>query len=133
METLINGWVAFVRSDVYAGTTQNEDGETREELSFYVVCEDERGARYASSLSYTTEDFSRDEAEARVRAFGAKVEVGLREGADPSKSDKWHRIQGCYGTAAWSETDELELEARSLEVEAGVSEADRFRRDMGLS
>jgi hypothetical protein len=77
METMINGWVPFVRSSVYQGRTPNEDGDCREELSFYVVCENEQGARFASVYSYSTEDFSRDEAEGRADAFMVKVEAGL--------------------------------------------------------
>ena len=126
-------WTPFVRSDVYAGAPDPEDGERREHLAFYVVCENEPGVRFASKVSYTTEDFCRTEAEAKVEAFLAKIVAALAAGADPTKSDKWYPIQGCYGSAAYSEALELEAEARDLEAEAGVQEADRFRRDAGIA
>lgn len=123
-------WFAFVRSDVYARTS-NEDGTPREELSFYVVCENERGVRYASCVSFTTEEYGR-EASLRAERFCAKVKAGLTSGSDPSKSSRWSRIAGCYGSAAYSEEEALEDEARALEGEAGPAEADRFRRTAGI-
>ncbi len=132
MATSSSPWTPFVRSDVYAGAF-NEDGDCPDELAYYVVVENERGVRYASTVSFTTQDYwQRGEAEARAEAFCAKVQSALASGADPTKSSRWTRIQGCYGSAAWSETEELELEARDLETEAGVEEADRFRRVVGL-
>ena len=131
MNTSPSPWTPYVRSDVYAGAC-DEDGRN-EHLSFYVICENERGRRYASRVHYTTEEFARHEAEARADAFCAKVATALAEGADPARSDKWVRIQGCYGSAEWSEVAELEDEARVLEVEAGVQEANRFRRAAGLA
>jgi hypothetical protein len=126
-------WTPFVRSDVYAGAF-NEDGERNEELAYYVVCENERGERFASAIAFTTEKFwPHGAAEQRAEAFCVKVAKALAAGADPTKSPKWHRIQGCYGTAAYSNALELELDARDLEIEAGSVEADRFRREVGLS
>jgi hypothetical protein len=124
-------WFAFVRSDVYLGSPNNEDGEAKEEIAFYVVCENPRGVRYASRKAFTSERLGR-EASSVAEAFCKKVTAGLASGADPAKSPKWAPIQGCYGSAAWSEEDELDLEARALEVEAGVGEADRFRRVVGI-
>ena len=126
METLINGWVAFVRSDVFAGGL-TEDGERSEELSFYVVCENERGARWASRVSFTTETMHRQEAEAKADAFLRKVEAGLRAGANPAASEKWSSIQGCYGSAAWSEADEMMNDARDLEAEGSWQDGARLR------
>ncbi len=128
-------WTPNVVSDVYAGAI-NEDGERDEELAYYIVCENERGERFASNVEFTTVKFGHNRngaAEKRAEAFCAKVAKALRAGADPTKSSKWHRIQGCYGSAAWSNKLELELDARDLEVEAGSAEADRFRREVGLS
>lgn len=126
METLLNGWVAFVRSDVFAGGL-TEDGERSEELSFYVVCENERGARWASRVSFTTEQMHRQVAEAKADAFLRKVEAGLRAGANPAASSKWSPIQGCYGSAAWSEADEMMNDARDLEAEGSWQDGARLR------
>ena len=123
-------WTAHVWSDVYAGQF-NEDGERPDELCFYVVCENERGERFGSVASFTTERFWHD-AEARAEALCERVTEYLAKGCDPSTSPKWVRRQGCYGSAAWSEKAELELEARDLEAEAGCDEAGRFRRAVGL-
>jgi len=125
-------WSAFVRSDVYAGSI-NEDGERNDELCFYVVCENEGGERFASVVTFTTEKFWHGAAQARAEAFCVKVTSALASGADPTKSSKWSRIQGCYGSAAYSNALELELDARDLEAEAGVVEADRFRQVVGLA
>jgi hypothetical protein len=82
-------------------------------------------------VSFTTEDHGLN-AEVLAERFTEKVTAALRGGADPSKSPKWTSIQGCYGTAAWSEAEEIENEARALEVEAGRAEADSFRRAAGV-
>lgn len=124
-------WQAFVRSDVYAGEF-TEDGERRDELVYYIVCEDERGARYRSRTCFTTEALGREAAEGSAEALCERVTEFLTKGHSPSASPKWYPIQGCYGSAAWDETAELEREARELESEAGVSEADRFRRAAGI-
>jgi hypothetical protein len=124
-------WTAFVRSDVYAGPV-NEDGERPDELSYYVVCENERGERFASTVTFTTEEFWHGTAEPRAEAFCAKVTEALAAGADPTKSSRWYRIQGCYGSAAYSEKLELELDARDIEAESGHEEADRFRKATGI-
>ena len=124
-------WEAFVRSDVYAGEI-NEDGERPDELRYYVVCEDERGFRFRSCKSFTTEEIGRSAAEDRAESFCELVAKYLATGADPRKSDKWFAIQGCYGSAAWDERAELELDARDLDMEAGHAEGDRFRREAGL-
>ena len=131
MSTATTTWEAFVRSDVYAGQV-NEDGERPDELCYYVVCEDGRGFRYASRLSFTTEALGRSAAEGSAEEFCAKVTEYLAKGYSPATSEKWYPIQGCYGSAAWSERTELEYEARDLESEAGPSEADRFRREVGI-
>jgi hypothetical protein len=128
---VMSTWTPYVRSDVYAGAF-NEDGERPDELAYYVVCENERGERFASKVSFSTEKFWHGAAEVRAEAFCVKVAEALAAGADPSKSPKWTSIQGCYGTAAYSNELELELDARDLEGEAGFAEADRFRRDMGI-
>jgi hypothetical protein len=125
-------WTAYVTSDVFEGRPHPEDGSPRDELHFYVVCGNDEGVRYASRVGYSTEDYSRDEAEARAEAFCTKVTAALAKGADPTQSSKWARTRSCYGSAAWSEDEELECEARDLEVEAGVAEADRFRRVVGI-
>jgi hypothetical protein len=127
METIINGWLAFVRSDVFAGE-YTEDGDRCEELSFYVVCEAANGARFASKVSYTTQDMGRDEAEGRAKAFCRRVEQCLRRGANPRRSAKWVPTWAAYGSAAWSERDALEAEARELEGEGSWQEANRFRQ-----
>jgi hypothetical protein len=124
-------WTAFVRSDVYAGPV-NEDGERPDELSYYVVCENERGERFASTVTFTTEEFWHGTAEPRAEAFCAKVTEALAAGADPTKSSRWYRVQGCYGSAAYSEKLELELDARDIEAESGHEEADRFRKATGI-
>jgi hypothetical protein len=121
----------FVRSDVFAGSV-NEDGERPDELAYYVVCETERGDRFASRLVFTTVRFWHGEAERRAERFCVKVAEALAAGADPATSPRWTRIQGCYGSAAYSEAVELEAEARDLEVEAGRYEADRFRSHVGI-
>src|SRR5271166_1995353 len=95
-------WTPFVRSDVYAGAF-NEDGERPDELAFYVVCENERGERFASTVTFTTEKLRDGRAERAANAFCVKVVKALAEGADPTKSPRWFRIQGMYGSAAWSE------------------------------
>ncbi len=126
-------WEAFVRSDVYMGKGNNEDGEVREELVFYVVCRDEKGFQYAARRGYSTEEYRRERAEAWAERFCKATEAALAKGADPSKaSNKWFRIQGVYGSAAWSEAEELRCEANELESEAGTQEADRFRKAVGL-
>lgn len=124
-------WEAFVRSDVYAGEF-TEDGDRREELSYYIVCEDERGYRFRSHACFTTDEFSRDEAQGRANALCERVNAFLAQGHSPVASPKWTPIQGCYGSAAWDETAELDLEARDLDIEAGPAEGDRFRRHVGL-
>jgi hypothetical protein len=124
-------WTAFVRSDVYAGRV-NEDGERDEELAYYVVCENERGARFASRLMFTTEEHWHGTAKARAEAFCAKVETAITKGGNPTTSDKWCSIQGCYGSAAWDEKAELELDARDLELTDGHEEANRFRQAAGI-
>ena len=124
-------WTAFVRSDVYAGAC-NEDGERPDELTFYVVCENEKGVRFASKKSFTTEELGLSAAEGSAEAFCAAVEKALRAGADPSKSDKWTPTCPAYGSASHDEGLLLEDEARELETEAGVQEADRFRLDHGV-
>ena len=124
-------WTAFVRSDVYTGSADNEDGEPREELAFYVVCEDATGRRFASRLTFTTTELGWD-APSRATAFCMRVTAALASGASPVGSDKWVRAHGAYGSAAWTESDALEDEARDLEMEAGPQEADRFRREVGL-
>lgn len=131
----VSTWIPCVRSDVYAGSP-SEDGEPREELSFYVVCCNDRGEQFASTVSFTTEKFGHNRngiAEERAWTFCEKVAKALAAGADPTSSSKWHRIQGVYGSAAYSNKLELDLEACALEVEAGSVEADRFRREVGLS
>ncbi len=132
MKTSTSPWTPFVRSDVYLGPDANEDGERREELCYYVVCENERGDRFASKASATTEKAPRDVVEALAEAFCVKVAKALAGGADPSRSAKWTAIEGAYGSAAWSEEAELENEARDLEGEAGPYEANRFRREVGI-
>jgi len=122
---------ACVFSDVYAGE-YTEFGDRREELAFYVVCEDERGARWGSKAQFTTQNFSRDEAEARANALCERVKKFLARGFSPEKSEKWLPRAAAYGSAAWSERGELETEARELEAEGNPHEADRFRRDVGI-
>jgi hypothetical protein len=124
-------WEAFVRSDVYAGQV-NEDGERPDELRYYVVCEDQRGFRFRSEKSFTTEALGRAAAEGSAESFCETVARYLATGSDPSKSEKWFAIQGCYGSAAYSNRLELELDARDLDMEAGHDEGDRFRRAVGL-
>jgi hypothetical protein len=91
------------------------------------VCENERGARWASHLSWTTVEFSREEAESKAEAFRIKVECALLTGSNPTTSSKWTAIQGMYGSAAWSESEEVENEARDLESEGYGEDANRLR------
>jgi hypothetical protein len=126
METFVNGYAAFVRSDVYAGG-YTEDGERSEELAFYVVCENERGARWASRLSFTTEKMHRQVAEAKADAFCRKVVDALHAGADPAKSPKWAPTRPAYGSAAYSAADDLMDEARDLEAEGSWDDGARLR------
>lgn len=135
MNTSAKGtWEAFVQSNVYAGEF-NEDGERREELCYFVVCQDEKGYRFASRSAWTTagEPF-RGEAAELAEAFCAKVVKALANGADPRTSPKWAPIQGMYGSAAWSDAYEIELDARDMEGEVGggIEEANRMRREAGI-
>lgn len=122
---------AAVFSDVFAGE-YTEDGDRREELAFYVVCEDERGARWASVASFTTQEFSREVAEARANALCERVNDFLAKGHSPVNSSKWARRAGAYGSPAWDERDELRCEARDLEVAGEWQEAARLRREMNV-
>lgn len=126
METLVNGYAAYVWSDVFAGG-YTEDGERSEELAFYVICENERGARWASRVSFTTERMHRQVAEEKADAFLVKVVEALRGGADPAKSPKWAPTRAAYGSAAWSPAEDLMDEARDLEAEGSWQDGARLR------
>jgi len=110
MGAMNSNWVALVRSDVYAGSV-NEDGERPDELAFYVVCENELGDRFASHMSFTTEDHFPSSvvdgvlvlpAEKLAEKFLVKVREALAAGADPSKSAKWSRTFPMYGSEAYA-------------------------------
>jgi hypothetical protein len=137
MTTMTSTWTAFVQSRVYEGRI-NEDGERPDQLVYYVVCENDRGERFASHLSFRTEGpgdlwMRPEEAERLATSLCAKVTAALAKGSDPSTSSKWGRTDPCYGSEAYGRGEhELEHEARELEVEAGVQEADRFRAQVGL-
>jgi hypothetical protein len=126
-------WIAFVRSDVYAGQV-NEDGERPDELCYYVVCENEMGVRFRSHKHFTTEDLGRAAAEGSAESFCEHVTKFLAKGMTPVRSEKWSRIQGMYGSPAWSDAYEIELDARDLEGEVGggIEEANRMRREAGI-
>jgi hypothetical protein len=134
----VSTWTAFVQSRVYAGRL-NEDGERPDQLVFYVVCENQRGERFASRLDFRTEGpgnlwMRPEQAERLAHSLCTKVTAALAGGADPSKSSKWAPTDPCYGSEAYGRGEhELEHEARELEVEAGIVEADRFRAHVGLS
>jgi hypothetical protein len=124
-------WEVYIGSDIYLGAW-TEDGDRREELAFFAVCEDASGRRFRSTLSWRSGELGREVAEARAEAFEARARAALAVGADPSRSPKWVRTQGRYGSVGWSEREELRAEADALEVESGRAEADRFRREAGL-
>ncbi len=132
-EIFINGWHAYVRSDVYQGSA-NEDGEHPDELSFYVVLENEQGIRYASKKDFTTTRHGHNSngvASALAERFCVSVKESLQVGASPVSSPKWSRVAPNYNARSWGQS-ELETEARELEVEAGPQEAVRFRFEVGL-
>lgn len=112
-------WTAFVSSNVYCGPV-NEDGETPDEISYFVVCENERGDRYRSHLSFETEDDVTTEgaptAEMKAQAFLSKVQAALVKGADPKASDKWFRTRPCYGSEAYAAYGQAEEVAYEREV-----------------
>jgi hypothetical protein len=135
VEEFINGWHAYVRSDVYAGST-NEDGEQTEELSYYIICENGRGVRYASKHGFTTARFGHNSngvAERLAERFCVSVKEALRGGASPVFSSKWVQVQSAYWAREWNR-QELENEVHELESEsgAGSEEANRFRKAVGL-
>jgi hypothetical protein len=117
MTTTTTTWEAAVNSDVFAGP-MNEDGETPDQLSFYVVVTNERGDRFRSCLCYTTLDMYRDVAERLARRFCVNVVRALEAGADPTKSAKWSPTRPMYGSAAYSAANEIAWEKRCDE-EAG--------------
>ena len=137
MDSTTATWIAFVQSRVYEGKI-NEDGERPDQLVFYVVCENPRGERFASHLSFRTEGpgdlwMHSEEAKRLAHSLCTKVTAALVKGADPSTSNKWSPTDPCYGSEAYGRGEcELEHEARELEAEAGGQEADRFRAEVGL-
>jgi hypothetical protein len=133
VEQFINGWHAYVRSDVYAGAF-NEDGEQSDELSFYVVCENGHGVRYASKHRFTTEKYGHNSngvAERLAERFCVSVKEELQRGATPVFSSKWVKTLPAYWSRTWG-VSELENEAHELESESGFQEAERFRKVVGL-
>lgn len=124
--------ITYVRSDVYQGTSCNEDGETREELSFYVTIESDRGDRWVSRASFNTEEWTRSEASAFATQLCDAVARYLDRGYHPATSPLWTRVNGAYGTAAWSAAEDNEADARELEAEGRTADAQDFRKAVGL-
>lgn len=131
MTTSRTDWRAYTANDLYLGA-HTEDGDRREEMLYYTVCEAPDGRRYRSRTSYATGDIGRIAAAYRADAFLVRTHLALSGGADPSTSPKWFPIQGRYGTAAWSERAELHREAAELDADEGAHVGDEFRRDRGL-
>lgn len=99
-------WEVDCRSDlVYAG--KNEFGETLTKEVFYLVLENERGDRYASTRTALNEW--------DLDALRTNVQKALNSGATPVGSAKWYRTRPCYGSRAYVEygaAEEIEAERR---------------------
>lgn len=109
MKTMTS-WEVYVRSDVYAGAV-NEDGETPDQLCFYIICENAFGDRYRSKMSFTTEDFGDFRmvgarkyfaAEWKAEQFLLTVQDGIKKGGDPVTSAKWFRTNPNYNSEAYA-------------------------------
>lgn len=107
MSTMDKNWTAFINSDVFEGAV-NEDGETPDELNFYVICENHRGDRFRSHASFATSDMDKEIAERKVQALLRQVNMALHMGADPSISPKWSRTRPCYASEAYAKYGQAE-------------------------
>lgn len=103
---------AYVRSDVFAGPPDPEDGHRPDELAYYIVCEDEQGRRWRSVWTRTTMELRRTECEAAAAAHLWRVRVALAEGADPRRSLLWRADRPAYGSPAWTPDVEAAEAAR---------------------
>ena len=118
--------IAYVEvgSDLYlAGIT--EDGEEYLAESYYVEVESHRGDRWQHERVYagcrvdqdewgTGFENIRDEAKAQAERLAERVREHLAQGGSLDMTH-WHPARPAYGSAAYSDEDELRLEAREEE------------------
>jgi len=113
-----------VGSDLYpAGIT--EDGEEYLAESYYVEVESHRGERWQHERTYAgcrvdQDEWGigfeniRDEAKAQAEHLAERVRKRLAQGGSLDMNH-WHSARPAYGSPAYSNEDELRLEAREEE------------------
>jgi hypothetical protein len=133
-DLLVDGFSVGVMSSVYAGSSDNEDGESRDQLSFYVLIEHEvTGARWRSRTAFSTEDMSREACEEKAELFCVLVQRYMARGMRPDVSSKWLVTYPRYGSPSYGRGEcDLEDEARAVGDECGEREEGRFRGEVGL-
>jgi hypothetical protein len=96
----------FVRSDLVETGGYTEDGDREIKAAFYLVAEDDRGARVAHDFSVRAWRSDDPDAVARMDRLRARVAAHVAAGGSLDQ-DHWTEVDPAYGSEAYQALDGL--------------------------